>query len=75
MKKPRVSRCYYKNNGCERQDVNESVLKHMCEGSLFFKCEEYGRLNVNGTAVPKVLMKFINPFGENADEFRRKYGL
>ena len=41
MNKQKNQRCNYKNNGCKRNNINESVLKHMCEGSLYFKCSEY----------------------------------
>ena len=44
MEKPKNQRCYYKGNGCERTDINDSVLIHMCEGTMFFKCHEYCRL-------------------------------
>jgi len=44
MDKQKQQRCLYRNNGCEREDISESVLTHMCEGTMFFKCHEYCRL-------------------------------
>ena len=48
MIKPKPQKCFYKGNGCERENINESVLTHMCEGSLYFKCYEYMGLQNRG---------------------------
>ena len=40
----RIRRCPYRNNGCERKDINDFVLRFMCEGSYYFKCYEHQRV-------------------------------
>ena len=40
----RIRRCPYRNDECEREEINDSVLKHMCEGDSYFRCFEYQRV-------------------------------
>ena len=43
----RIRRCPYRNDECEREEINDSVLKHMCEGDSYFKCFEYQKIYEN----------------------------
>lgn len=40
----KIQRCPYKNNGCERKDINNFVLIHMCESNSYHNCYEYLRI-------------------------------